>query len=377
MNYLLNMCVAPIPQDKLENLNKYKYSSVNNSCTYNKILSPCLNALIKYIPMWIAPNLITFCSVICNIIALVYTYLDSGYNFGKELRADTCFIIGAFQFLYQTLDNIDGKQARRTGTATPFGMIMDHGCDVFTMVITCFNFSHLLLVDTVDFYSYSVYFGLLLGFYIMTYEDYKVGEMVFPMINGVDEGNIFIFLCGITLAFTGQGWLRTVVYKDITIAKLCGLANVVAGVLTTINTFRHIYNKKGFKQMLLIIPECAGFYNVLLLPYLYYYFHTDFYLNYYPYIFFVCCMLFIHCCLDLIVKTVTMDNLSCNIMVIFTNAMMIISLILPVDTYKLYCLGALGICQMIELVVLVVIRVNELTGFLGIRLFVIEPKVPI
>ena len=30
-------------------------------------------------------------------------------------------------FLYQTLDAIDGKQARRTGTSSPLGQLFDHG----------------------------------------------------------------------------------------------------------------------------------------------------------------------------------------------------------------------------------------------------------
>lgn len=32
-------------------------------------------------------------------------------------------------FLYQTLDAVDGKQARRTKTSSPLGQLFDHGCD--------------------------------------------------------------------------------------------------------------------------------------------------------------------------------------------------------------------------------------------------------
>ncbi|CDJ69432.1 aminoalcoholphosphotransferase, putative [Eimeria necatrix] len=35
-------------------------------------------------------------------------------------------------FSYQTLDAIDGKQARRTNTSTPLGQLFDHGCDAFS-----------------------------------------------------------------------------------------------------------------------------------------------------------------------------------------------------------------------------------------------------
>ena len=38
-------------------------------------------------------------------------------------------------FVYQTLDAVDGKQARRTGTSSPLGELFDHGCDAISMVV--------------------------------------------------------------------------------------------------------------------------------------------------------------------------------------------------------------------------------------------------
>ena len=34
-------------------------------------------------------------------------------------------------FAYRMLDEMDGKQARRTGNSSPLGLIFDHGCDAF------------------------------------------------------------------------------------------------------------------------------------------------------------------------------------------------------------------------------------------------------
>ncbi len=31
------------------------------------------------------------------------------------------------------LDEMDGKQARRTGNSSPLGLIFDHGCDCFSV----------------------------------------------------------------------------------------------------------------------------------------------------------------------------------------------------------------------------------------------------
>ncbi|KAL8273091.1 hypothetical protein Esti_003012 [Eimeria stiedai] len=42
-------------------------------------------------------------------------------------------------FLYQTLDAVDGKQARRTNTSTPLGQLFDHGCDSFSTVFAALS----------------------------------------------------------------------------------------------------------------------------------------------------------------------------------------------------------------------------------------------
>ena len=148
----------PLAQEKLENMNQFKYKYTNNSLLYNNIFSPCLNKLVNYLPTNLAPNLITFFSLMCNVIAFVIALLDGGFDFSQPLKTSTCYVIGIFQLLYQILDNIDGKQARRTGNSTPFGMLMDHGCDSFTLVFTSYNMSRLLIVGNEGFFSYSVYF---------------------------------------------------------------------------------------------------------------------------------------------------------------------------------------------------------------------------
>jgi len=37
--------------------------------------------------------------------------------------------------MYQTLDAVDGKQARRTGTSSPLGQLFDHGIYLFNSII--------------------------------------------------------------------------------------------------------------------------------------------------------------------------------------------------------------------------------------------------
>lgn len=47
----------------------------------------------------------------------------------------SCFTLALGVFLHQTLDALDGKQARRTKTSSPLGAIFDHGCDIFTITL--------------------------------------------------------------------------------------------------------------------------------------------------------------------------------------------------------------------------------------------------
>ena len=164
------MCMAPLPQEKLENMKQFKYKYTNNSIIYNYLVSPLLNKLVNCLPTNLAPNLITFFSLISNIIAFIVSVLDGGFDFSQPIKKSTCFVIGISQLLYIIFDGIDGKQARRTGNSTPFGMLMDHGCDVFTDILTSYNMTKLLIVGNEGFFSYSVYFGLLLGFFMMSYE---------------------------------------------------------------------------------------------------------------------------------------------------------------------------------------------------------------
>ena len=263
------MCISPLPPETLQNLKSFKYKCTDNSIIYNGCMSPFLNKVVNYLPTWLAPNLITFVSLCFNIFAAIISYLDGGFDFSHKLKRRTCFVIGIFQLIYQLLDNIDGKQARRTGNSTPFGMLMDHGCDVFTNIFTAFNLSKLLLLGNDDYFSFTVFFGLILGFYMMTYEEYKIGEMNFPSINGTDEGNFFIFLLGVFLALAGQDYMAIVISDkySFTVGKLIGTVVLLGGLSCVFNLYLHTYQKKGGKEMIKNFLDGIPFYAAVIVPF--------------------------------------------------------------------------------------------------------------
>jgi len=369
------MCMDPLPNETLENMVQFKYHYQNDSILYRNCMSPCLDKVVTFLPKTLAPNLITFFSLLCNIIAVLISLSDGGFDFSHPLKSSTCYVIGLTQLLYQLLDNIDGKQARRTGNSTPFGMVMDHGCDIFTNIFTAYNMSRLLLVGNDDFFSYSVFLGLMLGFYMMTYEDYKLGEMYFPPINGADEGNFAVFLIGVGCGIFGQEWLTKPVLSDypwLTYGKAIGGFIVLGGVSAWFNLYLHTCKKKGCTENIKNFFDNMSFYSCIFVPVIYIYNKSVFYQNSKWIVLINSCLIFARVTLDTQIKIATMDSFRCNFMFFFANIVFISSLFIDNFVFNFYLLGFSAIFQFSELVVFIYFRANEITEHLGIKIFVVE-----
>lgn len=112
-------------------------------------------------------------------------------------------------WVYQTLDNMDGKQARKTGSSSPLGLLFDHGCDAINSVFGSANWILAMALDP----SQDVIPCLILLFvpytlfYVSTWEEYYTGELIMPIINGPSEGLLGGALLSLTSALHGpQFW---------------------------------------------------------------------------------------------------------------------------------------------------------------------------
>lgn len=80
----------------------------------------------RFLPGWLAPNLIT----LTGLIALLATYVVTAYyspDFEHELPRWIYLMSSVGVFFYLHMDALDGKQARKTGTSSPLGQLFDHG----------------------------------------------------------------------------------------------------------------------------------------------------------------------------------------------------------------------------------------------------------
>ena len=84
------------------------------------------------------------------------------------------------------------------------------------------------------------------------------------------------------------------------------------------------------------------------------------------------CLLFARITIDIQIKILTSDILTCNIIFIFTNISLIIILFLNQYIIMLYSLIILSILQIIELSIFIYRRAKQITDFLDIKIFCVN-----
>lgn len=82
-------------------------------------------------------------------------------------------------FVYQSLDAVDGKQARRTKSASPLGELVDHGCDSVSMVIMVLAVSVALELGTQPVWMFFMSFMATFMFYCAHWQAYVSGTIKF------------------------------------------------------------------------------------------------------------------------------------------------------------------------------------------------------
>lgn len=146
------LVAGPLPPEGLLTLSQHKYKGGEYTWLDNQ-LNKWWNTAIHWMPMWLAPNLITLLGTIAMIATAFVARANMLVVEGKHasgLSSDAeatglpawvhAYIIASL-FFYQTMDALDGKQARRTGNSTPLGQLFDHGCDALVTAICVHNIS--------------------------------------------------------------------------------------------------------------------------------------------------------------------------------------------------------------------------------------------
>jgi ethanolaminephosphotransferase len=186
-------------------IRRFKYKGGNLSISYDLLWSPLAELILKITPSSWAPNTITVAGFLVHVIGTIILIMQG--SFRDPAPTWSLMVYGITVFIYQTLDNVDGKQARKLGNSTPLGMIMDHGCDALGLVFLTVGMARIICLDDFDLILWVFTFGISFGFYVSAWCQYHSnGIMILGTINAVDDGIPIIWMSAIYSAIFGQSF---------------------------------------------------------------------------------------------------------------------------------------------------------------------------
>ncbi|XP_011331572.1 cholinephosphotransferase 1 isoform X7 [Ooceraea biroi] len=195
---------------QLKRLSEHKYSCTTNSLL-DALLQPWWDWLVSKVPLWLAPNLITVLGLIVNVITtLILVYYSPDAK--AEAPRWACFLCALGLFVYQSLDAIDGKQARRTGTSTPLGELFDHGCDSISTVFVALSACIAVQLGYYPTWMFFQCFCAMTLFYCAHWQTYVSGSLRFGKVDVTEAQFTIIGIHLISALFGPQIWMVELPY---------------------------------------------------------------------------------------------------------------------------------------------------------------------
>ncbi|XP_012286896.1 cholinephosphotransferase 1 isoform X2 [Orussus abietinus] len=208
---------------QLKRLSEHKYSCTSHSL-FDGLLQFWWDWLVDKVPLWLAPNLITILGLLVNIfttLILIYYSPDAK----AEAPRWACFACALGLFVYQTLDAIDGKQARRTGTSTPLGELFDHGCDSISTVFVALSACISVQLGYYPTWMFFQCFCAITLFYCAHWQTYVSGCLRFGKLDVTEAQFTIIGIHLISAIFGPSIWMT-----EIPILGVGTLNNFIAGI---------------------------------------------------------------------------------------------------------------------------------------------------
>lgn len=97
-----------------KDLKEFQYKGTCASISYKYLWSPFGEFLLKFTPETIAPNTITLVAFIIIVTSHLLIIFGGDSDFASPPEPWKYALFGISLFFYQHLDNLDGKQARKT-----------------------------------------------------------------------------------------------------------------------------------------------------------------------------------------------------------------------------------------------------------------------
>ena len=178
------------------------------------------------------PNLVT----LLGFFAIVASYLLMAFYcpaIVEEAPRWVYLFCAISIFWYQTMDALDGKQARRTGTSSPLGELFDHGCDAMSTTLIGLTFACTMRLGSGWFFFF-VTLSSYCVFFMAQWEEYQTGIMELGYM-GVTE--IQLLICGFYTfgyLYGTSFWVESIsIFGYETTMNMIPAAIVLMGTVTT------------------------------------------------------------------------------------------------------------------------------------------------
>eukprot|EP00727_Mastigamoeba_balamuthi_P013303 m51a1_g8596 hypothetical protein (376) ;mRNA; r:139708-141583 len=183
---------------------EHKYHAEDHSLLSKYVMQHYWEALAKLLPRWLAPNVITsigfaFALWSYHLSVVHMPFFRYGANTPGWVFAAMAFGI----FMYQTMDALDGKQARQTRSGSTFGELYDHAVDA--VVNVAINLTLAASIHTgLGWGSYLAVVGACLVFYFTSWAETYTYTLKLGLINGPVDGIVLgCAFCLVPAAFPG------------------------------------------------------------------------------------------------------------------------------------------------------------------------------
>eukprot|EP00211_Chloroparvula_japonica_P005397 CAMPEP_0119133238 /NCGR_PEP_ID=MMETSP1310-20130426/13272_1 /TAXON_ID=464262 /ORGANISM="Genus nov. species nov., Strain RCC2339" /LENGTH=361 /DNA_ID=CAMNT_0007123925 /DNA_START=128 /DNA_END=1213 /DNA_ORIENTATION=- len=173
------------------------------------LMQPFWRTAVMWLPEWMAPNLVTllgFISMVCASAVVSFYSLD----FSTPAPAWVYFFVSGALFFYQTMDALDGKQARRTGCSSPLGELFDHGCDAMMTVLIAVISCQVFQVGQSWPIVYLCVASPMLPFFATQWEEYHLNKFILGRL-GVTEAQLILVVSYLTVGVMGPEFPKQLV----------------------------------------------------------------------------------------------------------------------------------------------------------------------
>ncbi|XP_053966409.1 cholinephosphotransferase 1 isoform X6 [Anastrepha ludens] len=248
---------------QLKKLSEHKYAC-SNSSLLDPWLQPWWNWLVSMTPLWLAPNLITIIGLIVNIATTLI--LVSYSPDAKSPPPAWASLLCAFGlFVYQSLDSIDGKQARRTNTSSPLGELFDHGCDSISTVFVALSACISCQLGQYPNWLFFQCFCAIALFYCAHWQTYVSGTLRFGKVDVTEAQFTIMGIHVISAVFGSEVW-QTRMFGNIEMWSILSLMTLVCGIWSLWFIFSVILaGGVGKNGSTVAIPLIGGRWNYIIL----------------------------------------------------------------------------------------------------------------